>query len=70
MRWAASDEASWVADLDSAAAAVWKLRDAELLEEGELRDLLDDLWVLLNVTAGRLEAALQERRWLRAQVRP
>ncbi|MGH8902396.1 MAG: hypothetical protein ACRDYA_12130 [Egibacteraceae bacterium] len=36
----------------------------------ELRRLMGDLWVLLNATAGRLEAVLQERCWLREQARP
>ncbi len=31
---------------------------------------MGDLWVLLNATAGRLEAVLQERCWLREQARP
>jgi hypothetical protein len=70
MRWTARDEAGWVTDLESAAATVWKLRDADRLEGLELRYLMGDLWVLLESTAGRLEMVLADRRrlgeeWLR-----
>jgi hypothetical protein len=69
VRWTASDETGWVADLDSAAVTVWKLQDSERLEGVELRHLMVDLYVLLAATAGRLEVVLAERRWLRDRVR-
>jgi hypothetical protein len=69
MRWTASDEAGWVADLDSAAVTVWKLQDAQRLEGVELRHLMADLYVLLAATAGRLEVVLAERRRLRNRLR-
>jgi hypothetical protein len=69
MRWTASDETGWVADLDSAAATVWKLRDAERLEGIELLHVMGDLWVLLQATARRLEVVLADRRRLRDQLR-
>ncbi|MGH8901394.1 MAG: hypothetical protein ACRDYA_06860 [Egibacteraceae bacterium] len=73
MRWTATDETGWVADLDSAAATVWKLRyadTADMLEGCELRHLMAGLWALLEATASRLELVLQERRQLREQARP
>jgi hypothetical protein len=69
MRWTASDEAGWVANLDSAAATVWKLRDAQRLEGIELLSVTGDLWVLLQATARRLEVVLADRRQLRDQIR-
>ncbi len=33
MRWTATGETGWIGDLDSAAVTVWKLRDADRLEE-------------------------------------
>jgi hypothetical protein len=69
VRWTASDEAGWVADLDSAALIVWRLQDAERLEGIELRHLMADLYVLLAATAGCLEVVLEERGWLRQQAR-
>jgi hypothetical protein len=69
VRWTVSDEAGWVADLDSAAATVWKLRATERLEGIELLSVAGDLWVLLQATARRLEVVLAERRRLRDQIR-
>ncbi|MGH8896244.1 MAG: hypothetical protein ACRDZ4_04270 [Egibacteraceae bacterium] len=69
MRWTATDETGWIGDLDSAALAVWRLRDADRLEGCELRFLMADLWVLLQATAGRLEVVLVDRRRLRQQAR-
>jgi hypothetical protein len=69
MRWTATDETGWIADLHSAAATVWASCDTEQPEEHERGWLMADLGVLLEVTAGRLKVILEERRWLREQAR-
>jgi hypothetical protein len=67
MSWTATDETGWITDLDSAAATVEALFGADRLEGWELRHLMTDLWVLLTVTARRLEVVLAEHRWLGEQ---
>jgi hypothetical protein len=69
VRWTADGEKGWVADLHSTAATVAPLRDADRLQDIELRHLMADLWLLLEITAGRLEVVLEERQWLRQQAR-
>lgn len=67
MRWTASDEPGWIADLREAATAVRNHRDPQTGQTRALAWLMADLYELLHVTTSRLEVIFEERQRLRRQ---